>query len=183
MQGCNNGEQKGDSLQRIAGLFAYLLIFLAVFACSQNPSEKTPEKKIEAAKKAPETAEVVVGQPARLSDRTLTVNEVERNYAPPNEFHKPDRGNVFIHVNITLTNEGSSSFGVDPLNFEAEDSNGVRRRPRTMTRLPNRVSTGSLAPGGSLTGNLVLQVPRGDREVKLVYQPILTPHKTIIVNL
>ena len=170
-------------MQRIAGLSAYLLIFLAVFACSQNPSEKTPEEKIEAAKKTPETAEVVVGQPARLSDRTLTVNEVERNYAPPDGFHKPDRGNEFIHVNITLTNEGSSSFGVDPLNFEAVASNGARRQPQTMTRLPNRVSVGSLAPGESMTGNLVLQVPRGDREVKLVYQPILTPQKTIIVNL
>jgi Domain of unknown function (DUF4352) len=113
-----------------------------------------------------------LGETAELSDRTLVANEVERNYVPPGRLpRQPEFGSEFIRVYVTMTNTGNQSFDYNLLNFKVQDSNGVQHNSQTMTDLPYRVSHGSLAPGGTLEGNMPFQVPQGDNGLKLVYEP------------
>ena len=99
------------------------------------------------------------------------INEVERNYLPPTRFTRVEPGYELVRVYLTLTNTGNQQFPYNPLNFEVQDSNGVQRARTIVSELPYPVESGDLAPGGTLEGNLVFEVPEGDRGLSLVYEP------------
>jgi hypothetical protein len=112
------------------------------------------------------------GEPADMEDRTVTLNGSQRNFVFPNNSPKPETGNEFILMNITITNKSSQPLRINMGHFEAEDSNGVRRPARYTPQLPDPIpNVGSVAPGGEVTGNLAVEAPQGDPNVKLVYRP------------
>jgi hypothetical protein len=112
------------------------------------------------------------GEPADMDDRTITLNDSQRNFVFPNNSPKPETGNEFILMNITITNKSSQPLRINMSHFEAEDSNGVRRPARYTPQLPDPIpNVGSVAPGGEVTGNLAVEAPQGDPNVKLVYRP------------
>jgi hypothetical protein len=125
------------------------------------PSKKTP----------PQSIVVDVGETGELFDRAVTVNDLQRGFVFPYNIPSPQVGNEFVLVNVTITNTSAQPIDVNPLNFKAEDSNGVRRNAQTATGQPNALTVGSIAPGGELTGNLVVEAPQDDPNIKLVYQP------------
>ncbi len=134
-------------------------------------------------KTEPENVETAVGETAELRDRTLVVNEVERNHLPPNQFSRPEGGNEFIRAFITLTNTSNEPFDYNPNNFKVQDSNGVQRTPQSTPELPYPVHHASLAPGGVIQGNMVFEVPQDDREPRLLYEPFERNVGTVIVAL
>ena len=99
------------------------------------------------------------------------MNDFQHGYIATNNIPRPQEGNEFISTNLTVTNTSSQPININPLDFKAEDSSGVRRNAQTVVGLPGAVSVGSIAPNGELTGNLVLEAPQGDPGVKLVYEP------------
>jgi len=146
-------------------------------------SEDKAKKKTESKKKEdPKNIVVAAGEPAELRDRSLVVNEVA-NFIPPNQFSRPDPGNEFVRVFVTLTNTSNQAFDYNPNNFKAQDSNGVEKTPQTISQLPYAVHHASLAPGGTLEGNLVFQVPQGDSGLSLVYEPFERNVGTVNVTL
>ena len=105
-----------------------------------------------------------------MGDRTLTLNDSQTNFVFPNNSPKPETGNQFTLMNITLTNKGSQPLSINMGYFQAEDSNGVRRNARYTPQLPNPFpNVGSVAPGGEVTSNLAVEAPQGEPVLKLVY--------------
>ena len=170
------------------GLVALLLAALLVVAVVSGPTNQTAQsggggqenseeskeekKKPEPKKKSgPDNVQASVGQTAELSDRTLVVNEIERNYAPPTRVPNLQPGNEFVRMFVTLTNTGNQTFDYNPNNFKVQDSNGVQQTPRNPPQLPYTFQHGSLAPNGILEGNMVFQVPQGDPGLSLQYEP------------
>ena len=151
---------------------------------SENPAPPSPPKTTPSTKApAPQNAEVALGETAELSDRTLTVNDFQRNYVPPGQFQpNPQPGNGFFAANVSVSNTSNASIDVNPFDFKLQDSNGVQRPPEFITELPNAINPSGVSPGGTVTGNLVLQAPQGDPNLKLVYEPIF-PQGTVIVDL
>ena len=145
---------------------------------AEEKQKKTPKTKT-----GPENVEATVGETAELQDRTLVVNEVERNFSPPTRASGLKPGNEFVRVFITLTNTSNQTFDYNPNNFKMQDSAGVQQTPRSMAQLPYSISHGSLAPGGTLEGNMVVQVPQGDSGLSLVYEPFERGLGTITVTL
>jgi len=147
--------------------------------------EQGEEKKKPAAKKKndPQNVAVNAGQTAELQDRTLVVNEVQRNYTPPNRFTRVEPGNELIRLYIIMQNTGHRDFNYNIHDFQVQDSNGVQKHAETITELPNRIGFGDLAPGGTLEGNLVYQVPQGDNGLSLVYETDIISKRTITVQL
>ena len=143
---------------------------------ASDSEDKTTKKTEPKKKEAPKNVEIAVGQTAELRDRTLAVNEVERNYAPPTRVPNLEPGNEFVRMFVTLTNSGNQTFDYNPNNFKVQDSNGVQQTPRNPSQLPYAFHHGSLAPGGTLEGNMVFQVPQGDPGLSLVYEPF--EHRT-----
>src|SRR5215212_5581267 len=95
------------------GLVALLLVALLVVAVVSGPTNQTAqssgvgqenseeEKKTPKTNTNPKAVEVGVGETAELRDRTLVVNEVERNYFPPTRFTRVEPGNELVRVYIT----------------------------------------------------------------------------------
>ena len=156
----------------------FLAAFVSIFIGRGSQEEITKQESATEEQK-PELTEVGLGQTAALFDRTLSVNDFQRGYTAPNNILRPAAGNEFISVNVTLTNTGTEALNVSPLEFKSIDSNGVRRNAETaLTDLPNAISVGSIPPNEELTGNLILEAPRGDASVKLLYEPIGPPSQT-----
>jgi hypothetical protein len=136
-----------------------------------QPAAKAPPSP--APKTASGQVEGNLNEPIDLRSRVLTVNEAERNYQSGQPGGQPPAGDEFVRVNLTLENTSSSdNVSLNPLEFKVEDSTGVQNPYRPMPRMPNAISSSSLAPGGKTTGNLVFPVAQGDPNLKLIYQPI-----------
>ena len=181
------------------GLVALLLVALLVVAVVSGPTKQTAQsggggqessgeeeekekKKSEPKKKSgPENVEVAVGETAELRDRTLLVNEVQHGY-PPRRGQRLEPGNELLRVYVTLRNTSDQEFSYNPLNFKVQDSNGVQESRQVIPDLPYRIEPGSLAPDGTLEGNLVFKVPQGDSNLQLIYEASPIQRQTITVG-
>jgi len=127
--------------------------------------------------------EYTVGEPASLNDRVLTVNEVQHNFVPSST-ERPQQGNEFIWVNITLANTSSSAIDVNPLDFWVQDPNGVQRNAEPIQQVTDALNNpGTVAAHETLNGNLAFQVSQGAMNLKLVYKPHTFSGDTITVDL
>ena len=182
------------------GLVALLLVALLVVAVVSGPTnqtaqsegdgqesggeeekeEKEEKKPAEKKKSGPENAEVAVGETAELRDRTLVVNEAQHGYPPPRQI-RLEPGDELLRVYVTLRNTSNQEFSYNPLNFKVQDSNGVQESRQVIPDLPYRIEPGSLAPDGTLEGNLVFEVPQGDSNLLLIYEanPITKQNITV----
>jgi len=179
------------------GVLGLLLVALLVVAIVSNPSSKTSsgtqeneeesedKKKSSKSKNDSKSVEVGVGEPGELQDRTLVVNEVERNFIPEGRISGLEPGNEFVLLSLTLKNTGNNDINYNSHDFKVEDSNGVQHNydTRPMSKLPNRVGYGELSPGGELVGNIAFQVPQGNNPLKLIYETDVISKRTITVRL
>jgi hypothetical protein len=182
------------------GLLGLLLVAVLVVAIVSAPSNNQAsqssqsggeqenadqkKKKSTQSNSDPQDVTVAVGETATLRDRTLVVNEVERNFLPPNRFSRVQQpGNEFVRVNITLKNTGNQAFSVNPFDFEVQDSSGVQKKPTTMSDLPDPIDLGDLASGGTLDGNVVFEAPQGDNGLNLLYETDIIQRRTVTVPL
>src|SRR5215211_3039849 len=174
------------------GLLALFLVVLLVAAVVSGPTNQTAqsegdeeqksEKKPTPNKKSgPENVTAAVGESAQLADRTLVVNEAE-GYAPPNQFQRPQPGNEYLRVYVTLRNTGNQPFDYNPLDFKVQDSNGVQKNSEFITEMPYSLEYGSLAPDGTVEGNLVFEIPQGDNDLHLIYETNPIERRTITVG-
>jgi Domain of unknown function (DUF4352) len=132
-----------------------------------NQKQTAPSKTM-----PPQSVVVGLGETGDLSDRPVTVNDLQGGYVFPHNIPSHQAGNEFILANITITNTSAQPIDVNVLNFEAEDSYGVRRKAQAANQVPNAIPpVSSIAPNGELTGNLVFEAPRGAPVLKLVYRP------------
>jgi hypothetical protein len=197
-QGGGGGDRGGLLTKVLVGLVALIIILVLLLAIARPPSENetsqagddTPTEKQKASNKAsnkksdPKNIEAAAGETAEASDRTLIVNEVQRNYVAPNpRVVRNKEGYEFVRVYLTITNTGDENFNYNVHDFKVQDSNGVLIPHKTVTDIPYPISYGSLAPSGTLEGNLVFEVPQGDSGLKLVYETSGMDKRTITVTL
>jgi hypothetical protein len=149
----------GGGLVALAVLVA-LIVFVAELVGEGSDSHQAKNK------------EYTVGESASLSDRALTVNEVQRGFVPSST-ERPPQGYEFVRVNITLVNTSSSAIDINPLvDFSVEDPNGLPRSVEAIQEVPDELNNPTaLAADGTLTGNLVSEVPQGTTNLKLIYKP------------
>jgi hypothetical protein len=203
------GGQQGDSQQgsglprkwRIGllgcGGLGLLVLALLVVAIVSGPTNETAQSEGEGGQEDSESenkptpkknksgsdnnVEAKVGERATLDDRTLVVNEVE-GYAPPNQSRRPQQGNEYIRVYLTLRNTGDQPINYNPFDFKVQDSNGVQKNEETFSEMPYRLESGSLAPEGTVEGNLAFEVPQGDNNLRLIYETNAFDKRTITVG-
>lgn len=147
-------------------LFIVLLIGIAIGGGGDpNRTERLEAEKKPTPKEATsQNVEAAVGEPAELEDRTLVVNDVQRHFIPESRVGQ-------VRVFVTLTNTSNQPFTYNPNNFKVQHSSGIQRIPHSVPDLPYPVRHGSLAPGGTLEGNMVFEVPQGVRGIRMVYEP------------
>jgi len=63
---------------------------------------------------------------ATFDNVTVEVHDVIYDVSSNNAFFQPERGNVFVTMQVTATNRGSSQYNFNPLNFVLRDAMGIK---------------------------------------------------------
>jgi hypothetical protein len=95
---------------------------------------------------------------------------------------EPDAGKEFIVVTVKIVNRSGSEFDYNPFDFHVESGTGNITDhelipPSTYTG-NNELHAGTLAAGGTVTGDIVFQVGIGDHKAAMTWQPGLFDNKT-----
>ena len=91
---------------------------------------------------------MALGETITLEDGlAITVNSVDRSQT------KYD-GSPLVTVNVTYTNAGDKSASFNPLDWKSEDANGVQQSYYFNTNGQDRLDSGKLSAGGTVTGNI-----------------------------
>jgi hypothetical protein len=92
----------------------------------------------------------------------------------------PKSGDEYIVVQVKIVNTGSSEVAYNEFDFHAENGSGnVTDSTIAASYNPNNeLNYGNLAAGGSVTGDIPFEVPTGDHQAKLTWQPSIFGNST-----
>ncbi len=114
----------------------------------------------------------------KLGD-TITVDSVSCTFATvktlaADDFVKSKAGNQFIVVHVKIHNGNTQQATYNPFDFHAKSGAGnitnEEVAPSTYTA-NDTLNSGQLDPGGTVEGDIVFQVPVGDHNAELTWQP------------
>ena len=120
-----------------------------------------------------------VGDITKLGDREFVVNSVRRSGAF--NYNTPKAGKEYVIVNVTIRNLGKDEISYNPYDFKVQDANGAQES-ETYASLDDSLNSGTLAPGGKVTGSMSFEVPVGD-QAKLIFQPSFWSSQRVVVDL
>ncbi len=117
-----------------------------------------------------------VGDTISVGSVGCTLVSVNPKPLPGDAFTIPKAGDEFIVVNVKLTNNGVSDIDYYTIDFYARSSSGntisaVSGAPSSYTSNNLLDNNGTIAPGNSVQGDLVLQIPIGDHNAELLWEP------------
>lgn len=146
-------------------------------AISTNSVTQTGKNKI-----------VKVGDSVTQNGVHYQINSV--NYNPGTKYSKPDDGNQYVIVNITIENKGKDTVSYNRYNFKLDDAGNQTSFSDYLTgddgkKVVNDIlGSGDLAEGGKVTGSMIGQAKIGEK-YKLVYSGYTKNYKktTITFNL
>ena len=166
----------------VVGVLLFVALLVGVVIGGRGDSTQSAESP--ASEPGSTTPEGGLRGTAEMRDRNFVVNEVEWDYVPPRNAPRPQVGNALARANVTVTNTCSGDINLNPVTFKMQDSNGVQRDSLSAPEMPNAITVGGIAPGGTPSGNVVLEYPQGDPGLKLVYIPSgARPEDSATVNL
>lgn len=169
---------------KILTAIGIVAIFAIIAGATGGSDSSSPTTKNSADKTASneQKTEFAKGEVISFDKRDLTVTKVQRDYQTGNQFAQPESGNEFVIVTVTLKNNSDASMTYNTFDFKLQDSDGVQKDEDIMALSEGKLNSGSLAPGGTVTGKIGYQVSKGDSGLKLIYNGSLFG-KTITVNL
>ena len=124
-----------------------------------------------------------INQPCQTSGISLTVNSLQETDQIGRHFTAPD-GYKYLVAEVTIKNIERDSSPFYSSWFTIVDSNNVAYVAKTFSPSPE-ITNGSLAKGGSITGNIAFEIP-SDAEIEiLTYQPVeaFTEYNVITIDI
>ncbi len=176
-------KQKSSLLTKILGFGCLGIVAIVVIAVAvSSGSDDQPTETFETASTpaATQKAEYAVNEEIEQDNVVLTVTDVQRNYSSGNEFIRPEAGNEYIRVNVKIVNNSNTPRSYNPFDFKVQNSTGNRKDNTYIGEVPNELSYGELASGGSVVGNLIFEVPNGDSNLKLIYNSSFWGNEVVV---
>lgn len=125
-----------------------------------------------------------VGDMIAFDEKKVTVVSVQRNWDTGNQFMKPDAGNEFVKVQVSIENNSKNEAMYNTFDWKLQDSKGVIKDVDSVAYgVEGALSSGELAPGGKVAGFLVFEVASGDAGLTLRYNPSFWSDRKIEVKL
>lgn len=124
-----------------------------------------------------------IGEGIKVDNSVLTVVSAKK-FKPSNQFDKPSSGKVYFIVNLTIANGGTDAIDYNEFNYKIQDANGVQTDATILgSDVPNKMNSGSLAAGGKLNANIVFEVPKDMKGLKLVMEPNFFSKQQVLITL
>ncbi|WDL99196.1 DUF4352 domain-containing protein [Alicyclobacillus sp. ALC3] len=99
-------------------------------------------------------------------------------YQPTRDMLPPAPGTMYVAAKVTLTNKGQSDYSYNPMYFELKDPSGNMVNVSTeMLTVSGALQTGTLAPGGTVTGVVGFEVPTSQKSGVVMLQTDLAGQK------
>lgn len=165
----------------IAVLLTVLLVSIggSKGSSTTGPEVVTPNQNQMVSPAATEDLTPKVGATIKLGDREFTVNSVKREKSIG--YSSPKANKEYVVVNVTIKNLGKDEVTYNPFDFKVQDANGAQET-ETFATLDDSLNSGTLAPGGKVTGSIPFEVPEGDKAL-LIFQPSFWSNQRIVVDL
>ena len=141
---------------------------------------KTAEKQVETTDS--EKSDYKIGDIVELDGASVVVNKV--THVNGDDWNRPKNGHEYVVVEVTIKNEGTSSKPYNPFDFKMQNSQGVITDMTFWTSdRDTSLSSGELAPGGSITGTIPFEEPINDPELTLIYEGSFWNNSQIRISL
>lgn len=180
--------KKAGKGKAIAAIILAILTIILVLA-----SQKLFSDALDGAEDAIKTGEVStseedkkkeefkVGEVIAFDGKEVTVTKVTRNWTQ--EFNEPAAGKEYVKVNVQLQNKSDKEVDFNVFDWSLQDSNGTIQDTAMAFDDSDQLDSGKIAPGGKAEGSIIFEVPAGDEELTLRYQPSFWSDKRIEVKL
>lgn len=125
-----------------------------------------------------------IGDIVEIGNLTLTVNEVTS--PPGDEFNKPNAGNKFVVVDVTLGNKGAEAENISSMmQMHLKDATGQKYDLDLSASVASGGTTpdGELAPGEKMRGQAGFQVPENAQGLVFVFDAEVFGHGKVLVAL
>ncbi len=164
-----------------------LAVFVLFIIIGASGDSSTPQKVGENGETESQQQTVFkVGDQIKIKDTILTVTDVDKNWTSSNQFDTPTNpGDVFVVVTLALENQGDSQVDLSGFwDFKLQDADGLIHDQGLGGIGLKKLSSGSLAPGGKTTGDIVFEVPQNaTSELTLQYEPLFSFNGPVMVEL
>lgn len=168
-------------MKKLVVLLGVVAIGTSIFVgCGNNVSKKVETQKQEQ-KQESKSKIFSIGDTVKTKDFNITVNKVE--ISNEEKTLKPADGNEFLKVNITVENTSDKLQSISSvMMFKIMDSKG-KAYDQAFTDDKNEPLIGDIEPKEKITGEYIVEVPKGINGLKLDFNSSLLNGKQVIVNL
>ncbi|MBO3333490.1 DUF4352 domain-containing protein [Clostridium perfringens] len=163
-------------------LLSAIVISGALVGCGSDTPKKVEDQNQKQEQQQESKVETFkVGDTIQTKDFKITVNKVETSEG--GEFVKPKDGNEFIKADITIENTSKEEQNVSSMiMFKVVDKDG-RSYNQAIVEDQNGQLDGKVAPGRKMTGEYVVEVPKGATGLQLEFDSSLLTGGQVIVDL
>ncbi|HAT4156624.1 Telomeric repeat-binding factor 2 [Clostridium perfringens] len=163
-------------------LLSAIVISGALVGCGSDTPKKVEDQNQKQEQQQESKVETFkVGDTIQTKDFKITVNKVETSEG--GEFVKPKDSNEFIKVDITIENTSKEEQNVSSMiMFKVVDKDG-RSYNQAIVEDQNGQLDGKVAPGRKMTGEYVVEVPKGATGLQLEFDSSLLTSGQVIVDL
>lgn len=163
-------------------LLSAMVISGALVGCGSDTPKKVEDQNQKQEQQQESKVETFkVGDTIQTKDFKITVNKVKTSEG--GEFVKPKDGNEFIKADITIENISKEEQNVSSMiMFKVVDKDG-RSYNQAIVEDQNGQLDGKVAPGRKMTGEYVVEVPKGATGLQLEFDSSLLTSGQVIVDL
>lgn len=163
-------------------LLSAMVISGALVGCGSDTPKKVEGQKQEQQQEQKSKVETFkVGDTIQTKDFKITINSVETENG--GEFVKPKDGNEFLKLDITIENISKEAQAISSvIMFKVVDKDG-RAYNQAFTENQNGQLDGEVGPGRKMTGEYVVEVPKGATGLQLEFDSSLLTSGQVIVDL
>ena len=165
------GTQMKKMLVFLAGLLVILGALLACGASSDNTGTSTSSSTTsQTSQTSQQDKHFKVGETVKVGDTwEVTVNSVKTSDG--DDVIKPDAGNTFLIVNVTVKNISSKEQNISSLlNFKLKDKDGTEGKDALLTSGVTPAPNGKVAAGDKSKGDLTYQVSTSQKSFTLAFE-------------
>jgi hypothetical protein len=159
--------------KRLAILLGFAIILGALLACGESNnagSISSTSNTTSQTQSTPAVQHFKVGDVVKVGDTwQVTVNKVKTSHG--DDFSKPDAGNTYVIINVTVKNiSGQEQTISSLLNFTYKAVDGTKGKNALLTTGVSPAPDGKVAASDVVKGDLVYEVPAAQKTGTLSFQ-------------